>query len=198
MGRKYASIHILNAPELAGEQQVRELYGKQDMSAEAWVQAQLEMIRRFDTLRPEGAKTSNMKVMESILREATADGVPNVLIERYGHFWSIFDSALSFENVIDVAERLSLRVRNPIVYVSNFDGDVFLMGVFVGGQPVVQHAIGEGLYEYDIEERRIDPKLFRRLFDFVNPGTLETFEKAQEISETEAAFSAMLGVPAFW
>lgn len=194
MGRKSASIHIFDGHNEMSEYETRKIYGKRQKSTESWIQEQVEWRRKSGHF-----SEASLKVLERIDRECADAEVNNITFKRNERFWSIYDGDISFETVIKKATSVSKRTDRPVVYVSCFDGDVLMWGVFIAGRHLIQYAIGGGLTEYGMEDKRADSEELHALFDFIDPKLLEIINSVdgsgfRDIVEAERALSNMLGI----
>lgn len=194
MGRKYASIHVLNTPVVYTEQEIRRHYGKALLPPEEAVERFIEQYVRI-------SKALGDK--EEYPPQVLIDHERRFAIEEYGalqvvrsdHFWSIFDEKLSFETVISKARELSKKVCSPVVYMSNFDDSAFIMGVYRHGRSRTKLAIGEGLAEYGFKRTGISLTAFFECFDFVDQNQCQRLQKVHDVFDTEEFISGILGIP---
>lgn len=200
MGRKYAVILIHNIPSIATTQEVSALYGGHEETADEWVQRQLAMYRKAEAVMKRQGIATVLKEAdyEAKLRQYALNyRTPNPYIAVTGRFWRIYDYELSFETVVDEAMRLSNAMPNAVGYMSIFDDDVFLFGIFEAGKQTVRYAFGEGLLAYSIKCEKIQGERLKQLFEFVDTKYIDDLNNAEDVIDAEIAVSNLLQIDPF-
>lgn len=165
MGKKYASIHIFTKKPEYEIHNLKNYYGNNNL-AKADIQIASSVFNNTEVLR-----------MFSRLADLWMN---ELLIVQFLRFISIYDETLSFESVEEKAEFISNNTDQPVLYASNFDGDVFIFGIFQAGKHVTGGKIGNGLSIYGLSREKIDIDKFFSTLSFNGialPDYINTIEK---------------------
>jgi len=180
MGKKYATMHILTNQTDAVTNILLDYY-MQDMTqyniaTKAALYVNNAMLIRF-TERFFELSESEIVIMQS-----------STII-------SVYETNLSFETVEDKAQLLSKLLSMTVIYISNFDDNVLLLGVFSPNSQPINGAMGIGLSGYGIEQKLIDINAFSASTEIVDAGLLETLAKESDIAVIECELSRVLDAP---
>ncbi|MCL2121076.1 MAG: hypothetical protein FWH28_02365 [Clostridiales bacterium] len=137
MGRKYASYHICSGNGSFDSKQVESIV--------QFIQG------KNNTLEQATMAFSNPLSREMMDRFIRMQG-PSVIIVMSNRFISVYDDSLSFLNINSEVKRISKTIIEPILYVSNFDDDLLLMGAVKQGKTIAKRHIGENLDDYGIRK----------------------------------------------
>ena len=113
-----------------------------------------------------------------------------VLTEK---FISVYDETFSFQTINGTAKKVSKKIIKPIVYVSNFDDDVFLAGVVKCGKTYAKKQIGQGMHIFGIKSINDIRKIHNfEEFGYLKPDLI--FELSDDICECEDSIEKELGI----
>lgn len=194
MGRKYASIHVLDVPLVYTEQEIRKCYGKGQLSPQEAVERFIEQYIKLSKALGDKDEYPPQVLIDHERRFAEGE-YGGLQIVRSDHFWSIFDDALSLGTVVNKTRELSKEFHTPVVYTSNYDDCVFIMGVYVQGRCRAKLATGEQLAEYGIKKANVNLTAFFECFDFVEKNKSQLLRRVSGVSDAEEVISGVLGIP---
>lgn len=194
MGRKYASIHVLDVPLVYTEQEIRKCYGKGRLAPQEAVERFIEQYVKMSKALGDEDEYPPQALIDHERRFAEGE-YGKLQVVRSNHFWSIFDEDLSLGTVINKTRELSKEFGSPVVYTSNFDDSVFVMGVYMQGRCRTKLATGEQLTEYGIKRANLNLKAFFECFDFVDKIKSQLLRKVSDVSDAEELVSDVLEIP---
>lgn len=176
MGKKYASIHIrTNNRENIYDLVKNNYYGtKEDII----IQKNYEKILK---------SCSCKNIIENLIKEI------HIIISK--DYISIYDENVSFESIKNKAKYLSSNINYPLIYTSNFDDDVFIIGIFKLGKLITSGSLGENLSAYEIKHKAIDINKLCSEIDYEKPDTLEGINNITDIEAIEYEIEKLLQVP---
>lgn len=180
MGKKYASIHIYAEKQTKIITDLKKYY-KVD-----------------DNIEPRMKAAANIFANEearNMFTRFTQLYVNEVLVIQSDTFVSIYDETLSFETVEDKSKIFSFMFDYPIVYVSNFDDDVLIFGIYRSGNLITQRNLGQGLSMYEIPYASLNIASFRSELTIASTDIMEAINKSEIIDSVENEISKVLNVP---
>lgn len=180
MGRKYASIHIYTNDQDTVLSAVDNFYNN-DTSMDSSLKQAIKLLKNAEA--------------QQMLERQFRLTLPNILIIQSKKFISIYDENISFETVEDRAKALSIRVDEPIMYVSNFDDDVLVFGIYRNGNLITSRNLGEGLALYDIIPANLDMVKFCNELKIEITDSMDYLNDIEIIDEIEDKIENILQVP---
>ena len=180
MGRKYTSIHVFT-------QEVDKVSTK--------------LMKEYSTELPaifKTSKKSNIIKDESyqyILDKLKTMMKTEVLVIQGKSMVSIYDPNNTFENISDIAQKVSKISNSVAVYTANFDDDIFLIGIYNNGVLTTSGNYGEMLSEYELDFEKIDQNQLVALSVDKTIGIINNLAGNSDIEEIEECIEHMLNVP---
>jgi hypothetical protein len=180
MGRKYANIHICTREQDKILLTVQDFYNNRNTKESSKNQA-LKSLHNI-----------NVQIILEKIKQLSA---PELLIVQSESFISIYDEVISFEIIEKNAKMLSDIVGGLVIYISNFDDDVLLFGLYRSGKLVTNGKIGEGLSFYGISSEIIDIDKFCKELDIKRTDSMDCFNDLENISDVEDELETILQMP---
>jgi len=178
MGKKYASYHIRTDEKSITLSNLKEYLKTNDKTTNNIMRA----IQVFSN--PEAKK------MFERFHNLYKNEIYIVLTEK---FISIYDESVFFQSINEMAKKLSKKIDNSILYVSNFDDDLLLIGIVKSGKTYAKKHIGENAVVYDIKLVNNIKKIHDlKEFDYLEKNL--KFEKSNDIDECENSIEKELGI----
>jgi len=141
MGNKYGSIHIKTNHFRIAMEEIAELLGDQTNEGPS-IAAKIEQAIKHPLCQ--GMTQSEQATLLGLAR-AYLNESANFSNETFsiidGEWFSLYSRELSFTTISHKALVLSQKLSSLVVYVSNFDGDVFVWGAIEGGKAVTSGQI---------------------------------------------------------
>jgi hypothetical protein len=181
MGQKYASIHIYG-----GEQDKNLLILKGFYNNDKSMDIRNEQILSI---------FKNPEVRRIFERQAELSLPDDILILQSDAVISIYDENISFETVEEKAKAISERIENPVLYTSNFDEDVFFLGIYRSGNLITCRKAGDGLSDYDILPAYLDIEKFCQELSLREAASAELLNRSEDIEELEEEMEQLLEAP---
>lgn len=182
MGRKYASIHVYGKEQekvlLALENNCNN--SAKDLEEEIW-----EMVRQ----------KYKDNIPESFQKLLKYKNPSKIILTKSDVFLSIYDESDSFETIQDRVKKLSSIIDSPVLYTSNFDDDVFLIGAYKSGKLITSGKMGDGLSEYGMKPKKISIDKLCKTFQLERTEALGAINSMDEIDEIEQAVEEYLHIP---
>ncbi|WP_310605493.1 hypothetical protein [Anaerosporobacter sp.] len=180
MGKKYASIHVFTKEEETMAVKLMKEYS-------ANVPAIFKENKKSNLLDDESYKLLAEKIKHLMK--------PETLIIQGKGVISIYDPNNSFETISEIAQEVSIMSDTAVVYTSNFDEDVFLIGIYNKGNCVTNGNYGDMLEEYELESKMMDWNELAILCEDKSIGLLASLSRDTDIEEIEDYIEELLGVP---
>lgn len=189
MGSKYASIYIRTDDARKTILRILKMY---DMNSR--LENINPVIRNEYLAIVENAKKFGNTILNHLLRidnDLTIVGTTTMV--------SIYDRNLSFETVSEKAREISREVIDPVFYLSCFDGDIFIFGIFVNGKQRTNGVVGEAVQDYGFSEKCANLKLLAKYWGFSIDKLEQLFNEVDDIvaliSKLERGFEELIGLP---
>lgn len=179
MGRKYASIHV-KGNELENILLLLENNCSNDLEEEIW-----KMVR-------EKYKDDIPESIQRLLKDKYSN---RIIIIKSDELISIYDETNSFESIQDKVKYLSSKLDYPILYTSNFDDGIFLIGTYKSGKLITSGKMGPELSEYGMRPKQIDINKLCKAFELDRTDELATVNSLVEIDEIEDVIEKWLHIP---
>lgn len=113
-----------------------------------------------------------------------------VLTEK---FISVYDETFSFQTINSTVKKISKKIDNSILYVSNYEDDILLMGIVKSGKTLARKHIGQGASIFDIKLlNNISQIHSLKEFDYLRSDL--KFELSDDINECEDSIEKELGI----
>lgn len=179
MGNKYASYHICK-----------------DIACN-----DIELIKSLFTLKPNVDK--NIARAIEVFKDPNKQNMMNRFLKLHTNFIicvitnkfiSIYDNALSFTTVDTEVKRISKKAKLPILYISNFNDDVLLLGAVKSGKTLAKKHIGQGLDAYGVKRIKSTIHLLHDIEGFCRYSKDAVFEKTENINECERSIEKEFGI----
>jgi hypothetical protein len=115
-----------------------------------------------------------------------------VLIIKSKFFISIYDETNSFETIQNKVKDLSTKMDYPILYTSNFDDGVFLLGAYKSGKLITSGNMGPELSVYGMKTRHINISKLCNALQLEKTEAFEAINSMEEIDEIEQVVEEFL------
>lgn len=181
MGRKYASVHIISKEHEKTISIVKEYFSKREIDGDEVD----KMSKLLGNLVPKQIKDTLMFAIK---------GTKIVLQSEEGI--SIYDESQTFETIEEIAKNISILQSAPVVYVTNFDDDVFCVGIYQQGINLTNLRVGGSLDAYDLEREEIDIDTLCDVLKYHNKDEWQKcFEYDGDLFELENKFELQFKAP---
>ena len=182
MGNKYGSIHIKTTD---GYETATKILAQYDNTPNEYI------------LSAERLEQSHYEVMHDLaktFRRYAAILGQDLFVVITTNWVSVYNRDLSFQSIASKARSFAKKLAEPIVYISNFDDDVFVFGVIENGKTVTSGRICTDSEYFDLTNKTANMTALRRVLggDDIIPRRMPT-----DISEMEDILSKVMGVPLF-
>lgn len=176
MGRKYASLHVYANDLTEIFNILKDSYNgsKEDIKIKSIIDGLLN-------------ENPNFAFLNNFLNK--------VIILKTNAFISIYDENNSFENIKIKAKYLSSIIEVPIIYTSNFDDDLFLIGVYKAGKLVASGVIGDDVETYELKPKNINIDKFCSAIGLQRTSTFELADDIGDIDKIEDEVEKFLQIP---
>jgi len=179
VGRKYASIHIYSNKQTRILSELKRLY-ETDNSTISKMQQASKVFKNAETI--------------AMFERFTHLYTTEILIVQSEYCISIYDSTLTFQSVEEKAKAFSYMFNNPILYVSNFDDDILIFGLFKLGNLITNRNVGNGLSMYEIPYATIDAEKFCMELKIGNISSIISLNKSEDINYIEGTIGEIFHV----
>ena len=185
MGKKYALIVIKDNAHTLSDERIRASFALPSGSIEEIVKKDIERWKYKYKEEPSD-------VIIDLYRSSAQNAFEDRLSIRWcDDLWLIKDQELTFETIQDAAIKLSSSISLPIVYCSNFDDDIWIMGICQQGQELTSHTISACLDDFEIAPSIIDISIATRTLGLLDSDMIRPIADARSIREAEHAFSSL-------
>ncbi len=179
MGVKYASIHIFT------------------------IEKDKILLEIMKCLQEDITKVKKMQFLNLIKDKKVRDMVGSlpgylhneILIIQSELAISIYDESATFESIEDQVKFLSKRIINPILYCTNYDDDIFIIGGYKSGRLISRRTAGEGLEVYNINSQELNTSKFTKHFSLFSKYTTERINSITDIGILENEIEQYLQIP---
>lgn len=196
MGRKFASMHIYD-PQLSIDQDSFKMdyLGTLHDVEQEW----RRRVRLYCGnpsvfgINSEGDIPEDIQksVKQMLLEEREA-----VRLSRQGRFLSVYDDSFTFETIEEAALTVSARTAFPILYASEYDGDIFTAGLCSYGTVLTRHVSGDtrALEEYGLNRCFADADVLCDALGVQNVASAKKLCKQSGVGRSEALLEKALGI----
>lgn len=182
MGKKYALMLIRDIAHTLSAERIRSSLALPSGSIEEIVKKDIE---RWKLKYHEEPSDVIIDLYRCSAQNAFED---RLSITSCNDLWIIKDQELTFETIKSAAINLSSNISLPIVYCSNFDDDIWIMGLCQQGRELTSHTISDYLADFEIAPSIIDIPIFTSTFDYLDQEGVQLIANAKSIREAEHAF----------
>lgn len=189
MGNNYACIHIRTEDIEKTSSRIIEMY-----DTTVGLEGINPLVRDEYLKIVENAKLLGNSLLNSVLRIDN-----DVTILETNGMVSVYDKNLSFETVVEKAKEISRKVAEPVLYLSGFDGDIFIFGVLKKGKLCTNGVVGETPQDYGVDECCADMSILRESLCFPVENLERLFNETDDvfdlIENLQQEFERLLEVP---
>ncbi len=136
MGRKYGSLHIRVA---SSNKETITIINDCITAMDAGFCSDVEKVASLLGL---DLDKQQIPLLNQIVRAGMSFRAKQTTVEHSG-FLSVYDQRVTFENVREIAQRVSAVLNLPVLFASVYDGDVFVFGLCEEGKIVASHISGD-------------------------------------------------------
>ena len=185
MGNTYGSIHI----KVENEQQVvqmlfDELAGKPN-EYEQLLENEKHLEKHFN-VEPCEEWTAFLERMAKEFR-------PEFFVVIADGWLSLYDGNMSYTDAPKMARRFAKKIKDPIVYTSCFDGDIFVFGLIEKGKTKTSGRACESSEIYGIKEKQAKMEEFYRIAGV--PMLDQKMKMPSDVMELEELLTSIMPVP---
>ena len=181
MSNTYGSIHIKTEQSEQVVQMLLAAYKNQPDPYEKY----LDEAKRHNVWL-----SSNMK---SFARECFERNCENFLVIIADGWVSFYDEQMSFEEVTQKARSFAKKVQEPIIYMSSFDGDVYVFGLIEDGKTKTSGRAVVDPEVYAMTEKQAKMAEFYRVADVPMPE--KRMKMPSDVTELEELLASIMPVP---
>jgi len=179
MGMKYASFHIPAVENSGVLQQIIDNWEGNDEFNEFSQSALMKLV-----------SPDEIKIYERMI--SAYKSVKYLLVTK--RFISVYDETLSFETIVETVKKISKKIDLPILYTSNFDDDVFIMGVVQSGKTLCKRNIGPGLSSYELKQLSVKINTMLAIKGFELTGGQKEFLTTDDIDKCQESIDDAYGI----
>ncbi len=180
MSRKYASIHIFDSEQKKSLSIIKDFYNN-DTSFEIAIQNSMNIFATGEA--------------QQMLDRFSQLFISEIIILKSHSFISIYDETISFETVEKKAEELSGIINNPIIYTSNYEGDLFIFGVYHAGHYITGGKVGNYLSIYELEPEQVNIDAFCMELSVKRVASMDCLITSDSICEIEKEIEKIIEMP---
>lgn len=180
MGRKYASIHIFDIEQEKNLLIIRDFYNN-DTSFETAIHNSMNIFATGEA--------------QQMFDRFSQLFVSEVIILKSHSFISIYDETISFKTVEKKVEELSGIINNPLIYTSNYDGDLFIFGVYHAGHYITGGKVGNYLSIYGLEPEQVNIDAFCMELSVKRAASMDCLITSNKICEIEKEIEKIIEMP---
>lgn len=176
MGRKYASFHIF------------------DREQEKIISILKENYRGENSLQKKDIVMDNL-FNSDIFNAFNGMDETKIIILQSESFISIYDESISFETAEEKAQYLSKLIDKPILYISNFDEDILIFGIYHNRERITSQTVGDGITIYEVEPKMLDIDIFCKELSLKKTNSMKIMNSSDDIEEIESKLEEIIRVP---
>ena len=159
MGKKYGSLHIISDSNNELIEKIMSVYQNETNLSYKKLQTLLGDIVDINTINGD------------------------IFVVLHNKIISIFDESLSFESIKEKACKLSQKLNLNTIYISNFEYDIFMVGLISNGKIITSFQCGDGLGEFSLQEEKMDMDLIMENLHIQGVTDINLLTNIEEIED---------------